>query len=319
MNTRKFFTIILCVLGVCLAILSGIIVAGKMLPDVMGGIASEDFQNLSVPEAKGRVNILALGVDADGTRTDTIMLASLDNENKKLSVMSIPRDTRVNYKGRYDKITHLFGKDKKGNSTIEAVKNLTGLDIHYCVVVNYQGFRDVIDALGGVEIDVPHVPNGWSNGRRGMYYEDPYQDLHIALPEGRQVLNGEQSEHFVRFRNGYANADLDRIKNQQYFFTELFEQKVQPKYILKANELIKIVNESVKSNYTVSAMASQLLTIKSMDVSTDVETMSLPGEGRMLGTVSYFIYEPVKTQEIIENFFLSSDGFAAKIEETTNN
>lgn len=316
MNTRKFVTIILCVLGICLAILSGIIMAQKMLPNVFDGIEAEELDGLSVPEAKGRVNILLLGVDKDGSRTDTIMLASLDNDNKKLSVISIPRDTRVKYNGSYDKITHLYGRDK--SATIQAVKDITGLDIHYYAVINYQGFRDVIDALGGVYVDVPNVPNKWSNGRRGMYYDDPAQDLYIALPEGRQLLNGEQCEHFVRFRYGYANADIDRIKNQQYFLTELFEQKMQPKYLLKANELLKIVDESVKSNYTLPTMASQLLTLKSMS-SEDIKTMSLPGAGKMIGIVSYFVYDPVEAQNLIEDYFLTSNGFVTAAEETPQN
>lgn len=306
MNVRKFITIILCVLGVCLAIFSGVIVAQKMLPDFSVEENIEKFEHLSIPEPKGRVNILILGVDVNETRTDTILLGSLDNENKKLSVMSIPRDTRVSYRGGHDKITHLYGRDK--NATIQAVKDITGLDIHYCVVVNYQGFRDVIDALGGVYVDVPHVPNRWSNGRRGMYYDDPVQDLYIALPEGRQLLNGEQCEHFVRFRYGYANADLDRIKNQQYFLTELFEQKMQPQYLLKATELYKIFNESVKTNYTIKMMASHLLTLKDM-TSEDIATMSLPGEGRMIGIVSYVVYDPVATQKVIDDYFLSVEGF----------
>lgn len=302
MNIRKFVTIILCVLGVCLAVFSGILVAQKIMPNILGsGENITNFEGLSAVEPKGRVNILLLGVDMNESRTDTIMLASLDNENKKLSVMSIPRDTRVVYKGRGEKITHvhLYGGE---TASIQAVKDLTGLDIHYCVVANYKGFRDVIDALGGVYIDVPHVPNRWSNGRRGMYYDDPAQDLHIALPEGRQLLNGEQCEGFVRFRYGYANADLDRIKNQQYFLTELFEQKMQPQYLLKANELLKIVNESVQTNYTIKMMASHLLTLKSMS-SEDIVTMSLPNEPQTIGGASYVICKRQETQEMIDKYF----------------
>ncbi|MBQ3115388.1 MAG: LCP family protein [Clostridia bacterium] len=302
MNIRKFLTVIFCVLGVCLAILSGILVAQKMMPDLMGNNNNiAKFEGLSAVEPEGRVNILLLGVDMNESRTDTIILASLDNETKKLSIMSIPRDTRVTYKGRGDKITHvhLYGGE---TASIQAVKDLTGLDIHFCVVANYKGFRDVIDALGGVYINVPHVPNAWSNGRRGMYYDDPEQGLHIALPEGRQLLNGEECEGFVRFRNGYANADLDRIKNQQYFLTELFEQKMQPQYLLKANELYKVFNESVKTNYTVKMLASHLLSLKSM-TSEDIVTMSMPNEPQTINGVSYVICQRQKLQEMIDTYF----------------
>ena len=302
MNVRKFFTVIFCVLGVCLAILSGILVAQKMMPDLLGDNQNiANFEGLSSVEPKGRVNILLLGVDMNDSRTDTILLASLDNENKKLSIMSIPRDTRVTYKGRGEKITHVhvYGGE---TASIQAVKDLTGLDIHFCVVANYKGFIDVIDALGGVYVDVPHVPNGWSNGRRGMYYDDAEQNLHIALPEGRQLLDGEESLGFVRFRNGYANADLDRIKNQQYFLTELFEQKMQPQYLLKANELYKVFNESVKTNYTIKMMASHLLTLKSM-TSEDIVTMSMPNEPQTINGASYVICQRKKMQEVIDTYF----------------
>lgn len=303
MNVRKFITIVLCVFGICLAVLSGVLTARHMLPDIMGGGGTgADFEGLTAAKPKGRVNILVLGVDMDNSRTDTMMLASLDNENKTLSVLSIPRDTRITYKGKTVKINSVHVIDGT-DGTIKAVKDLTGLDIHYCAVINYKGFRDVIDALGGVYIDVPHIPNKWSKGRRGMYYDDPAQNLHIALPEGRHLLNGEQCEGFVRFRYGYANADIDRIGNQQYFLKELFEQKMQPKYILKANELFKIFNESVETNYTLKMMASHLLTLKEM-TSDDIYTMSLPGEGKYIGQTSYFVHYPEEAKKMINEYFV---------------
>ena len=126
MNVKKYFTIVLCVVGVCLAIISGIIVASKFVGSPIDPIG------IKLPSPpKDRVNILILGVDGGESRSDTIMFASLDNKNKKLSILSIPRDTRVLDGKEYDKITHLYAGKKKEQATIDAVARITGVPIHY--------------------------------------------------------------------------------------------------------------------------------------------------------------------------------------------
>ena len=166
------------------------------------------------------------------------------------------------------------------------------------MVINFQVLRDVIDSLGGVEIEVPDVPNDWSAGRKGMYYSDPYQDLYISLPAGLQTLDGDQCEQFLRFRYGYPDGDLGRIKQQQYFVKEVINQKLKLQYILKAPEIYASIAKNLKTNYSIGDMTSHLFAIQDMG-SGDIETIQLPGYGdnamTKYGMLSCFIYDEDET------------------------
>ena len=117
---------------------------------------------------------------------------------------------------------------------IEKIKEITGMPIHYYCEVNFIGIREIVDILGGVDYDVPMK----------MDYEDPEQDLYIHLEKGPQHLDGDKAEQLLRFRKGYANQDLGRINTQQGFIKEMFKQKMQPKYLLKAVDIIRCEQES---------------------------------------------------------------------------
>ncbi len=252
-----------------------------------------------------RINVLVMGVDESGLLSDTIMLTSIDTDDKQVSIMSILRDTRVVMGGYSYKINSLIGTRNKEQATIQAVKSLTGdVPINYYVTVKTQAFRDVIDILGGVEFDVPHVPNRFSNGRRGMYYDDPYQDLHIELEEGLQVLDGEQAEGLVRFRYGYANADEERVVVQQDFIKALVDQKLSIRYVNKIPEIYDVVKENIRTNMSPATAFGVAKAMLGMDTATGINTFSMPGGAEYVGDVSYFIADTVKTREIVEEYFM---------------
>lgn len=256
----------------------------------------------------GRINVLLMGVDKSTLLSDTIMLASIDTDSKKVSLMSILRDTRIIVGGTSSyKINSLIGTSNKEQATIEAVKSLTGnVPINYYVTVQTQAFRDVIDILGGIEYDVPHVPNKFSNGRRGMYYDDPYQDLHIALPEGLQVLDGEAAEGLVRFRYGYANADEQRVKVQQDFIKEVVKQKLSIKYVNKIPEMYDAAKENIRTNMSPATAFSIAKAMVGME-SSDVQTFSMPGSAQYINNISYFIADTEQTRDIIEQYFMDPE------------
>ncbi len=256
----------------------------------------------------GMVNILLLGVDEGGMRSDTIMLASLNGRTGKLSVMSIPRDTRVRVGNYYQKINAAIGigaqEVRKGNLkepeelTVQKVKLLTGMPIHYFMSIDFDGFKEVIDALGGVEFEVPFR----------MKYDDPVQNLHIDLQPGLQVLDGEAAHDFVRFRKGnagypgYAMGDLGRIEAQQAFIKALIQQKVNAKYLLKADELFDVVVRNVRTNYTAKDLIRHLGAISRVD--SELMTMyQLPGSAQTIGGVSYFLCDERATQELVDTVF----------------
>ena len=213
----KIILSFVCIFCIIFATVGGVLSA-KTLAGLYFGeeimLASLDQQDESV----GMVNILLLGVDEGGNRSDTIMLVSLNGKTNKVNILSIPRDTRVPVGRGYQKINAAIGIGKqevaKGNLqepeelSVEKVKMLTGLPIHYFMSIDFDGFKEVIDVLGGVDFEVPF----------NMVYDDPVQNLHINLKAGMQHLDGEAAHDFVRFRQGnpghkgYATGDLGRIE-----------------------------------------------------------------------------------------------------------
>ena len=222
-----------------------------------------------------------------------------------MDVLSIPRDTRVQYaSGRYDKINHSMGYKNPEETIISLVKQITGMPIHYYCEVDFQGFRDVIDVLGGVEFDVPV----------DMHYEDPVQNLYIHVDKGFQLLDGKKAEGVVRFRNTYANGDHDRIPVQQNFLKELFRQKLQPQYIAKAPAILEEIYEHVTTNFSVADATKYVGMLKKMD-GDSLKTHTLPGEGQYIGGISYYLYDEAATKQMILEHFGYPEDEAKKLEE----
>ncbi len=270
-------------------------------------------------EPGGVVNILLMGTDDGGDRCDTIMLVNLNGETGKLNILSIPRDTAIasrNSNGSiiynssgvpvYNKINSYMaiGKQQvaKGNIkvpeelVVRKVKEITGLPIHYFATVDFEGFINIIDALGGVDFEVPE----------NMNYDDPYQNLHIHLKKGMQHLDGKAAHDFVRFRNYRdGRADLARVDAQQNFIKELIRQKLTVSNLNKIDEIYEVVNENVRTNYSFEKVMESFGTIKNLTA--DKVTMYvLPNTPEMINGGSYVIYNTAKNMEelntILENF-----------------
>lgn len=282
-------------------------------------LATLDSQDSNVE----MVNILLLGVDEGGMRSDTIMLVSLNGKNNKVSILSIPRDTRVKIGNGYQKINAAIGigaqEVRKGNLTepeelsVDKVKKLTGLPIHYFMSINFDGFKEVIDVLGGVDFEVPF----------NMVYDDPLQNLHINLRKGMQHLDGEAAHDFVRFRQGnpgyrgYANGDLGRIEAQQAFVRALVKQKLKPQYLAKANDLFEVIRKHVRTNYSARDLVKHLGIIKKITAE-DVTMYQMPNTPQMIGGISYVICHTEELQELIETEFMPQDEEELKEERTKN-
>ena len=220
-----------------------------------------------VEESNGNVviNALVMGLDKDETRTDTLLFVSYSSETGKCFVMSIPRDTYVYIDGRATLINAAYGIGG-AEMTINKVKELINLPVNYYVVFTFNDFRNVVDALGGVEFDVR--PEGY-------YYEDPYQDLYINIPGGHQVLDGKMAEGLVRFRADYARADLERVEIQQKFITELIRQKFNAKNIGSLPKVYNALKGSLKTNLALNDILSYSDEFISAGIS-DIETFTLP-------------------------------------------
>lgn len=194
----------------------------------------------------GSCTILLAGTDESGDRTDTIMLLNLNRKEGRISLMSIPRDTRVNSTYWPQKINAAYGMNGGGQEGMEAlmdyVKDCVGFRPDAYVLLELDVFIDLVDLFGGVEFDVP----------MDMYYEDPAQDLYIDLAAGLQTLNGEQAMGLVRYRYGYADADIGRVSVQRDFMMAALDQWASVKNIGKLPRALKLITDNAITDLSVN-------------------------------------------------------------------
>ena len=218
---------------------------------------------------------LVVGFDQVAYHTDTIMVGSLNTDTHEIYVYSIPRDTLMNISGGTKKINELFLRGM--NSTdgdqeakmqggidrlLSGITDLLGFEVDVYAAVDLEAFVKLIDAIGGVDYDVPV----------DMYYWDPAQDLSIELSAGPQHLTGEQAVGVMRFRSGYVTADIGRIGTQQDFLMSIASQFLTLGSIPHLSEFISIFEEYVLTNMTTANLAffaRQFLMCSSEDIHFD--------------------------------------------------
>ena len=231
--------------------------------------------------AKNRINILVLGVDEradDVGRSDTSFVVTLDTEAKKITVLSIPRDSRVKIAGHgWDKFNHAFafGGLPLSKSTAE---NLLGVSIHYTVTIDFKGFMRMIDALGGITIDV----------EKRMRYSDPYDDdggLVIDLYPGVQRLSGKEAIKYVRYRD--EEGDIGRVARQQKFLKALLKELASPQTVVRLPELAKEFYGAVKTDMPLSKILKLLPAVQEA-ASFGLATATVPGAPLWIKEVSYW-------------------------------
>ncbi len=249
-------------------------------------------------------------VDEDETRTDALMVATMDTKDKTINIMNIPRDTMCNNTaiGASKKINAAYGMDtggKGGNITQmkKEIERLMGFQPDKYVIVNFDGIAAVVDAIGGVDYEVPF----------DMQYDDPSQNLHIDLKKGMQHLNGKQTVGFLRWRHNndysvqYTNGDEGRVENQQKFLKTLAGQVLQLKNVTKIRSIAEAVFKNVKTDFS----AGELLWMgmQAMQIDNDnIRFFTLPGYGKMstAGTsVQYSFFFPYyeQTLELVNKYF----------------
>ena len=241
---------------------------------------------------------LMMGVDAKdvkkskGTRTDTLMLFKVNFDSGNIDILSLPRDTRVLVKGKEDKLNHAHAYG--GSSlTIRTVEDFLGIDLNYYVKVDYNAVKSIVDAIGGIEIDVP----------QRMRHSDPTADppLKINLNPGLQTLDGQEAHDFLRFRS-YPDGDLGRIKAQQYFMKELVKQTLQLKNIVKLPGLVETYFDYVETNIPMKTVLKGIGAAKNMD-SEKMTTTTITGTNKRIGGLDYLIYDVEAKEAIVQEMF----------------
>lgn len=237
-----------------------------------------------------RINVLVVGLE--DTRTDTIMLASYDRKNKVGEIISIPRDTYYEREGYYSgglKINAVY-QSEDIDGLIDAVENVVGIPIHKYVTVDYEAVIKGVNALGGVEVDVPFP----------MKYSDPYDNppLYINIPEGRQLLMGEDALGFLRYRKGYSEGDIGRIKAQQQFVKEAVKKLLS----FKLPTVIREVYPYIETNFSLS----ELIALAGDGVGFDMNNLNtyiLPSIGKNINGLSFVIPNNEETLQLVYKMY----------------
>ena len=246
---------------------------------------------------KSYINVVMLGLDKDGTRTDVIILGQLNMIDNKISMLQIPRDTYVPDNGRSDKKINSSWSAGKKKTLYKEIADVTGLEIDNYVLIDTSQFRNIIDEMGGVEFDVPI----------NMNYDDPYQNLHIHLERGFQTLDGDMAEQFVRFRqnnngSGYAGGDVERLGAQQGFIKAAIRQLFSLSNTFKIPKLVSVFSDMIETDLSNAELLSYAPYIFKIP-SENINIMTLAGEGRYIGSGSYFVPFEEENQEIVASYF----------------
>ena len=187
---------------------------------------------------KGTYTILVIGTSDDYT-SDTLIVATIDTERKTMRALSIPRDTKVDAKRSLKKINGALGAG--GVSLVrKEISTIVGFEPDFTVKVDLAGFISLVDAIGGVDFDVPY----------DMNYDDPTQDLHIHFTPGMQHLDGQKAMELVRYRS-HAGSDFSRIEMQQNFLMVVAKKLLTARNIAKIETFAKIYSENVETDLTV--------------------------------------------------------------------
>lgn len=273
----------------------------------------------SAEKEKELQDIYLLVMGKSENMTDTIMVVKYSAKNQSASMLSIPRDT---FTGDDEKRARASDKINSkyinggAQDTLKEVNELTGLNIRYYLIVDTKALRDLVDAIGGVEFDVPI----------DMDYDDVTQALHIHVKKGLQLLNGEQAEGVVRFRHNnnytsypvsYGDNDLGRMRTQREFLKILLKQLMKPANITKINNLLKIAQEEVETNIDWNTAKGYVPSLFGFNTN-NLVTNALPGEAKYANGVAVFIANPIKTKELINTMFLQVVNNTEQNEETTD-
>lgn len=257
--------------------------------DELGELAGDVFfDGAEIPDIvrsgrqEGKYTFLLVGKDVASGSTDTMLLLTYDVNEKKIYGLNLPRDTMVNVSTTSKRLNAVYnynkGKDKetqveKGMAALKKeVANLTGITPDFYVLVEWEAVGKLVDALGGVEFEVPF----------DMAYKDPYQDLYIYQEAGLRVLTGDDAMQVVRWRKNndggskVSGSDIVRLSIQQDFLKAVAKKCLQPATFLKLPELVQIFKENVTTDLTLGNILAFAQLAYGMDPDTGVSFSTAP-------------------------------------------
>lgn len=267
--------------GKLLAIVGVLCVIGYIVMQVF--FPDRGMDSLSPSERLAlKKNIVVLGVDErpeeyDKGRSDTLFVVMFDAAKKHASLLSIPRDTRVRIPGHgWDKINHAYAYGGR-ELTQKTTEEFLGVRINNYVMVNFKSFIGLVDAIGGVDIDV----------EEDMYYKDTWDGFTVDIKKGKQHMDGKTAIQYVRYRD--EEGDIGRVRRQQRFLMSAYEKIASADMLLKVPGLAKQLTGMVKTDLPLKDMISLGKVLHSMVKEKGLAVATVPGEGRYIDEISYYI------------------------------
>lgn len=253
------------------------------MDDMLGKIGTDEAVASGMSAKEKPISLLLLGIDSrpegGSLNTDVIMVAALNPESKSAAVVSIPRDTymKASQGLRANKANAFYPNLMAASKSTaqQKIKLVFGsalnVPIDYVVTVNFQGFKDVVDALGGITVDVD----------MDMRYVDKADGTNINLKKGVQKLDGQKTLDFVRYRksnNGTAeSSDLERNARQQLVVAQVLEKLKSPTALLKAGEMMDALGNNVTTDIPSAQLKDMIRTYIGMSKD-NINYIHLEGE-----------------------------------------
>ena len=276
-----------------------------------GMLATVVGHDENTKKSLGEFQVLLMGVSTDQegvSLTDTIMVASYNPNTQRAVLLSVPRDsftgTNVKRAKASDKINALYNITKDPMETVDAVNELTGLDLKYYAIVQTEALIELVDAIGPIQFDV----------QIDMDYYDITQDLHIHLKAGVQEIDGDKAEQLLRFRHNndgtsypsdYGDNDIGRMRTQRDFITAVVKQTVKLENITKLGKVLDIASRNLITNVDFNTLKDYLPYAVEFNTE-NLLTESLPGSVPDLSqtnNVSIFVVDEEETQQMVKELF----------------
>src|SRR6056297_197355 len=281
-------------------LLIGLVIVLILIGMIISFLVNDKFSAIkSDPFSTSKLNILVVGYDSSingPPRADTIMIASVDLSTKDIGVLFVPRDTKVEIPGHgTGKInaTHAYGGIELTDKTLESFLNIP---IDYYLETDFSGFSEIIDAIGGVNIDI----------KKPLHYVDKAGGVNIDLPAGENVhLDGEESLEYVRYR-GPIKADIGRIQRQQKFIQAVMDKILSPDIIVKLPDIYSNVTDAVNTNIPLKDVSPFVKLAKNTNLN-KLETDMVPGNPKYINGISYWVPKNEELDILVDNLIKSKE------------
>lgn len=250
--------------------------------------------NRAIEEAKGYgagrpFVFLAAGIDTNDVnsgRSDSLMVVFVDTKDKKINLLSLPRDLRVDIPGRgTDKINAAYAY---GGISLakETVSTYLDVPIDNYMVINFRGFKELIDTIGGLDIDV----------EKDMRFHDRISNQWVSFKKGPQTLNGAEALNYSRFRKD-AEGDYGRMRRQQQVISEIISQTADFDNVMKTNEIIKVLGKNMKTDVKFNN-ATKLAVLFAGSTKANIKDIEIKSYPAMMGGVSYVVMDDNEVQNV---------------------